>query len=247
MSAASALAKRIIKCFSPPERFQLVIVYGPLGMGKSAYQFKVSVEILKQLYGMSEEEAWKAVKGLIVWHPEQFFDKLDEAEDMGVKIPVLNWDDAGLWLYAMDWDDPFIIAFTKWLNVVRTQITCLICSTPSPQFLFKKLRNFPQAITVRVMKAVSDDKPSHRWLRVAKGYLHYVLPDMKHTRVRLIFKDYFSCKMPDDFFTWYDPLRKSYAKFAMALMREKWLSKLKKSEALKYYRPVAPLPQLIDK
>ena len=241
----SILAERILKCYRPPESFQLVIVYGPLGVGKSAYQFKVTVDVLKRLYNVEEGQAWEMVKSLIVFHPEQFFQKLREARQMGVRIPVLNWDDAGLWLYAMDWDDPFIIAFTKWLNVARTQVACLICSTPSPQFLFKKLRSFPQAITVRVISWADEQRPADIWRRVAKGYRHFVLPDLRRTRVHLLFKDFFSCRLPDRFFKWYKPLRDTYAELAKKLMEEKWLNseRLKNSKALQYYKS-APLPPL---
>lgn len=217
----SELARRIVNAYYPPEEFVLVIVYASLGYGKSAYQFKVTVEALKSLYHIGDDLAWDTLKSMICFHPEQFFQKLDESRELGFdKTSIINWDDAGLWLYAMDWDDPFIEAFTKWLNVARTDLTCLICSTPSPTFIFKKLRDFPSAITVQITKHGFDRE--HLWLREAKGYLHYVLPDLKKTRVRPLFADRFTCKMPENFFKWYQPIRDTYAAMAQRLMKEKW-------------------------
>ncbi len=220
----SELGKRIAKAYYPPEEFVLCIVYAPLGYGKSAYQFKATVDVLISIYRLSEAEAWEALKSLIVFHPEQFFDRLDQIRSFGFnKTVTLNWDDAGLWLYAMDWDDPFVEAFTKWLNVARTDLNSLICSTPDPTFVFKKMRNFPAAITVNIIK--TSGNPYNRWDRVARGYHHYKLPDLQRTRVRKIFEDRFSCKMPRDFYDWYKPRRDAYADVARKMMEEQWRKK----------------------
>jgi len=215
------LTKLIVDAYYPPDEFVLVIIYAPLGYGKSSYQFKVSVETLQRIYHVTEKEAWEALKSLVVFHPEQFFEKLDQARELGFyKLTILNWDDAGLWLYALDWNDPFIEAFTKWLNVARTSCTALLCSTPSPVFLLKKLREFPSAITVRIVK--NPTNPSTRWRRLAKGYRHWIMPDLKKTRVKPLFHDIYTCRMPNAFYKWYKPLRDTYAKMAQRLMEEKW-------------------------
>jgi len=214
------LTQKILKAHNPPEEFVLAVVYAGLGYGKSAYHFKVSVECLMRTYGISETEAWETLKTLIVFHPEQFFNKLDNARSMGLnKILLMDWDDAGYWLNAMDWDDPFVEALTKWLNVARTDITGLLCSTPTPTMIFRKLRNFPSAITVRITKHTGD---GHKWRRLATGYLQWVLPDLKKTRVRKLFIDEYSCRLPNEFFKWYKPLRDAYAKMALKAMKERW-------------------------
>jgi len=173
-----------------------------------------------RVYHLTEKEAWETLKTLIVFHPEQFFDKLDQAEEYGFyKILILNWDDAGLWLNAMDWDDPFILSLTKWLNVARSDCTALLCSSPSVDMVFKKLRNFPSVITIRITK--NSDR-YHLWRRIATAYRQWVLPDLQKRRVKKLGKDIFSCRMPNTFYKWYGPLRNAYAKMAKELMREKW-------------------------
>jgi len=228
-----ALTRKIIKAWMPPEEFKLIIVYGPLGYGKSAYQFKVSVEVLKEIYHLSDEEAWEKLKSFIVFHPSQFFQKMEEIEKIG-RVPFLNWDDAGLWLGAMKWNDPFVEAFIDWLNTPRSQLACLICSTPSPKWILKKLREFPEAITVRIVKPSGVDvekfipyTQENFWKRAAKGYHYWDHPDLRHSGVRIRFIDTFNCKMPDNFYRWYKPIRDKYEKLARKIWKDRW-EKLKK-------------------
>lgn len=214
--------KNILDAYYPPEEFVLGIAYAPLGYGKSSYLFKVTIEALMRVYHLSEKEAWEVLKTIIMFHPEQFFDKLDQAEEYGFyKLLILNWEDAGLWLNAMDWDDPFILSLTKWLNVARTDCTALLCSSPSVNMVFRKLREFPSIITLRITKYGSS-QTDHRWRRVATAYRQWLLPDLQKRRVKKLGKDIFSCKMPNDFFKWYKPLRDAYAHMAKELMKEKW-------------------------
>lgn len=70
-----------------------------------------------------EFQAWMLLKQLIVFHPEQFFQKLQDLREAGnkLRIPSLIWDDASLWLYALDWNDPFIIKVGKYMNVTSSR------------------------------------------------------------------------------------------------------------------------------
>jgi hypothetical protein len=198
-------------------------VYGALRLGKSAYAFKTGLQTLKELYGLKEEGkggAWDELKRYIMFHPEHFFQKRRQMDELGIeRIPFLIWDDAGLWLYALDWYDPFINAFLKELNVIGTRIGALIFTSPSPKFILRKLRHFPDSFNVRIID--TSVKPDHIWRRLAKGYKQWFLPDGK-SRVKLKFEDEFSALMPDTFYKWYKPLRDAYEKFALQLVQEKW-------------------------
>lgn len=226
------LVNKIVDAYYPPEEFMLIIVYGKLGYGKSAFQFKITRDVLMKEYGMPQKEAWEYIKQLIVFHPEQFFEKLDQSKELGLymdKLLILNWDDAGLWLWCMEWDNPFLEALGKWLNVARTDITCLILSSPVVKFIFKKLRSFGDAMTVRIIK---DTDATHPWRRLAKPYEQYVLPDQKKTRVKSYKPLEFNCKLPTDFFKWYKPKRDKYAKMAKDQMKGSWRELQELSEGL---------------
>lgn len=167
------------------------------------------------------KKGWELLKQFIVFHPQQFFTKLDDIEEQGLdRIVGIVWDDAGLWLYALDWNDPFIEAFGKYLNIARSHLGCLICTTPLPLWIFKKLRNFPQATNIRIMKCTGN--PYQKYRRLARAYSHWMAPDMKKSGVRKIYEDFFDCRMPNHFFEWYQPLRNGYENMARELMRERW-------------------------
>jgi hypothetical protein len=211
-----------------PEGFNLLIVYGPLRVGKSAYAFKTGAEVLQQLYSLDTKEAWDKLKHYIIFHPKQFFRKMEWMEKKNIeRIPFLIWDDAGLWLFYLKWYDPFLVAFLQELNVIGTRIASLIFTTPSPKFILRKIREFPEAINVRILDKNKKDEP---WQRVAKGYKHWQLPSGQ-SRVRNVFIDEFSCRMPNTFFKWYKPLRDSYEKLTRNVLQETWEKLQEKSGA----------------
>jgi len=214
----------------------------------SSYDIKCGVEVLQRVYHLSEDEAWEKIKQFIVFHPTQFFEKIQEIENTGFKrVPFIIWEDMGLWLYALDYRDPFIEAFIKYLNVARTHLGALIGSSPSPEWVLRKLRRFPSAYTIRVQKV--DGHTSHTikasWLRDAVGYKFWLHADLRHSGVRKIWVDRFHCKMRDDFFEWYKPVRDSYEDMALQLLREKWEQMSKKGKALMLENyPTLNLPKL---
>ena len=243
-----ALTRKVLCAYYPPEEFYIVITYAPLGYGKSTYNIKVGAEILKRVYHLTDAQAWEKIKEFIVFHPTQFFSKIKEIETAGFgRVPFLNWEDMGLWLYAMDWNNPFMEAFIKYLNVARTHLACLMGSTPSPEWVLKKLRRFPSAYTVKISKCNNEQSMSNKmaWKREAVGYKFWLHPDLKHSGVKKIFVDTFDCRMPNDFFKWYKPLRDAYEDLALRLLNEKWalMSKDSKSLLLDNY-PDLHLPSL---
>jgi hypothetical protein len=224
----------IMDAWYPPEKFYIFIVYGPLGYGKSTYSFKLGVEVLKKAYHIEDNnKAWEKIKQFIVFHPVQFFEKLDQIEESRLKrVPFLIWEDAGLWLYAMEWNDPFIESFIKYLNVARTHLAALICSSPSPEWVLRKLRRFPSAYTIRIIKETGNKLGDCLYRRIARIYQSWIAPDMKFSGVYHLHDDKFNCKMPDDFYVWYKPIRDSYEEMALNVMKEKWNKLKEKTKAL---------------
>lgn len=199
----------------------LFLVYGPLGYGKSAYALKVA----KEVYGDYEK-----VKDYIVFHPKDFVARCLKMSERGKREKLLIWDDAGLWLFYMQYSNPFVQAVMKYLNVARTNWGALIFTTPSPSYVAHKLRNFPQNISIKIIKEGSDQQHATR-PRIAKAYRSWVAPDFRHQGVRLIYADRFSALLPNEFYRdWYEPLRDTYAKEAGELMAQE-LQSIGKKEA----------------
>lgn len=132
------------------------------------------------------------------------------------KQKAFVWDDAGLWLNALDWNSPFVKATSRYLNVAGTDWGGLIMTAPLPTWISKKIRGIPQAITLKVRK-VSKAMPDNR---EAIAYRFWTAPDMKHTGVHKLWIEKFTRMMPDPFYWWYKPLRDTYADMAKKLMRK---------------------------
>lgn len=211
------LAQRVNYLFRYDE-FQLCITYGgTLGIGKSSYD----IQTLGEAYGNPETQTfnWRKVKPRI-WHPPRQF--CNYILKMRSRQKVGMWDDAGLWLFALDWRDPFVISVTKYLNVARTDWGMLILNTPHPRFIVKRIQIFPEVIYCKITKRgggtiVRKDK-TLRKPRIATAYRQWELPDMKKTGVKKLWVDPFNAIMPNEIYKWYKPIRDRYARIAKILM-----------------------------
>lgn len=185
----------------------MFIPYGPLGTGKSSFACKVVAEV----YAKNGKPNWEAVKNHLVFLPQEFVAKCRYMMENKVKDKVLIWDDAGLFLNSLEHWHPFVRATVKYLNVARTNWAALIFTTPLPTWVIKKIRGFPQAITLKIIKSNNDDVKRTR-PRIARAFRYWVTPDMKKSGVREIYQEKFTAIMPNDFYWfWYKPKRDGYA------------------------------------
>ena len=214
-------AQLINQCYYRDE-FKLFLVYGPLGIGKSAY----SVHNMAEVLGSPEKPDYDKVKDYIVFHPQDFVERCWQMCEKGQRDKAIIWDDAGLWLFAMEFTDPFIKAVLKYMNVARTNWGAMILTTPTPTWVLYKMRTFPQSINIKIIKATSDvNPPKVQRPRIARAYRSWVAPDFKKQGVRTIYEDHFDAMLPKDFFDWYKPVRDEYAREA-AMMMKRELKKL---------------------
>lgn len=130
---------------------------------------------------------------------------------------VYCWDDAGLWLNSLDFQDPFVKDAGKYMQVVRSDWACVIFTAISSDDITSKIRGLRNAIIVEVTKHSNAKQP---YRRVAEAYIlrkSYKGRLWKDTQ----WKDEFDCHVPDPFYEWYQPLRSRYASIAKQLMRKK--------------------------
>lgn len=192
------------------DEFKIVIIYGEQRMGKSVYALKSMGQLYDYFWGIPLSP--KLVDLAMGWSPWEVVDSLLKIKK---KIPGYIWDDAGYWLWALDWNDPVLKAFMKYLNVIGTDMACLQLTTPDPRWILKKITQQPSARTIKLTK-----RGNSRWKRIAKGYQPYVLPDLSTTRVRSWLEDEFSCKCPQVTYDYYKPKREGYAHQAKELLRD---------------------------
>jgi hypothetical protein len=199
--------KLILDAFYKDE-FVLVIIYGPLRYGKSSLAFQILAEVYK---------TWdlNVLRQYIGFHPKDVLSSWMKLS--GQKRKAYVWDDAGLWLHALDWNSPFVKQVGKYLNVGGTDWGGLILTAPLPTWISRKIRGIPQAITLKVVKTFATGS-SQEHLRKATAYRWWLAPDMKHTGVHKIFEEHFSCMLPQPFYDWYKPYRDQFAVQAKQLM-----------------------------
>ncbi len=202
-----ALSGNICNAFRYDD-FNLVIIYGPLRMGKSAYAMKVLGQVYDYFYG--EKLSPDLLKEFMGFHPAEV---IDAWMNIDKRIPMYIWDDAGFWLYSMDWNNPLLRAIQKYFNVIGTDMNTLVLTTPDPTWILSKLVNMPGTLRGRIMK-----RDGTRWGRVCRGYKPYRSPDLKKTGVNVKWEDTFNCKIPDKVYEYYKPMRDGYARQAKQMV-----------------------------
>jgi len=197
-------------------------------VGKST----LACKILAEVYGTPKKPNWEAVKTRIVFTPKEFVEKCEYLISNNIREKCIIWDDAGLALLSLDFNNPWVKDVTRFLNVMRTCLSCLILTTPLPTWIVKKIRGFPQCITIKVVRARSDDTHPKRY-RIGRAFRFWITPDMKKSGVREIYNDHFTALMPNDFFyEFYEPYRESYVASAVKGMRDHLRDALVDSEVI---------------
>jgi len=236
-----ALARKICRNYMNDD-FSLIIIYGPPRIGKSAYAIKVMGQVLDYLKGQDIYDPGVCQKYL-GWDPRE---NVDRWLDIYKRIPVFTWDDAGYWLFSLNWTDPLLITVQQYMNVVGTDMNTLILTTPDPSWILSKIANMPGTIRVNIIKRDGGREfDSVRFARRAIAYKPWKYPDGKGGGVNKVLEDEFSCKLPDPFYSeWYKPIREKYAYDAKLAMKEELIrrsqAKQKKDKRFKKRGPGRP-------
>lgn len=242
VSGVLALARHILKAWELGD-FLAVVVYGVQRIGKTAYALKVLAEVMGELYnGGKPDYSIETAKRNLVFPPQQFMDRVDA---ITMKEPMIIWDDAGLWLNALDWYDPWVKAVGKYMNVIGTDLAAIIFTAPLPTWVTTKVRGMPQITTVKIIK-----RGNKQFSRRGTAYRNWLAPDMKKSGVRKLFYEDYSCRIPDHLYLWYNPLRERYATIAKALMRRNfpkqeadWMKEIIGTDSWDYSSAESPLAQ----
>mgnify|MGYP006909289242 CR=1 FL=1 len=228
------LAKRIIRNYLM-DKFAIYIIYAEPRIGKSAYGLKTLGDVYDYLKGRPLSPA--LVKDFVGWRPAEVVDRWLKITK---RIPAYMWDDAGVWLFSLNWSDPLLIAIQKYFNLIGTDMNSLILTTPDPRFILSKILKMPGVNTVKIIRPVGSetlDNDTIRFSRRAIGYKPYTTPDFKKHGVNTIFEWDFSCKIPQDTYDYYYPERIKWAGDSKDKIKDLLTSKAKTpsidSEALK--------------
>lgn len=183
-------------CFE--NQCQNFIIYGQLGMGKTSY----ALQVLMEIYGTED------VNVLSKYFAHTPLEFLRMIRGFKKQVPAVVWDDAGVWLYYMDYAHPLVKQFGKTLQMIRTRTASVILTTPNPTLVLGKLRNFPQTLTVKVARFGGNKYQQQR--RKATAYWSWLLPDLQKLRVKTAYVDEFSVMLPQELYSWLCAKREVY-------------------------------------
>lgn len=180
---------------------QNYIVYGPTGVGKTSY----SLQNLMEIYQTKDPDI---LKKYVFFNPVEFLRGMKSFRG-GARVPAVSWEDAGVWLYYLDFHDPIVKSISKMMQLIRTRVASVIFTTPSPTLILGKLRNFPQTTTIKIKKSWEQPR-TLKDLRTATAYRSFMLPDLQKLRVKKMYEDEFGLYLPNDLYKWYVNEREDY-------------------------------------
>ena len=152
----------------------------------------------------------------VVFKPEQFIEIVRYLMRHMLRSVLLIWDDAGLWMFALDWNDPKVKSALKFLQVCGTVTGAMFMTTPSIKMILKKVFEIEGIHVTKVVRN-TDAKNPHR--RLSKTYRNSLAPWGKRF-LKQVTEDQYSVMLPDVDYKWYKPLRDSYLAEALSMLSD---------------------------
>lgn len=189
------------------------IVHGPRGVGKTVWTCKVG----SQLIGTIEEPEWgEHLRKWIRFTPAQYVDTCLRTDFTQI---WLLWDDAGYWLNRMFWYENFVKEALRFSTLQRTVFTGLMLSTPSLEMMPSKLLVMEDVYRVKIIKMCSNEHAPNVKRREASIVRPWHSEFKSKSGCTQLYREWFFCHYPDDFYHWYQPVRKLYSLLAKVNMK----------------------------
>jgi len=176
-----------------------------------------------------KKEFGQEMRKWITFPPEEF---LDVILDVGIteKHRAILWDDAGFWLFVLDWYDPFVKTVAKYIQLAGRQFGCVLFTTPSQKLMSGKVLDaMPDLLVCKVVHDWEKGEDTGKVRpRLASIYERWDYPDGKKGGVRKRWRDRFNAILPDEYFAWYQPKSQHYLDEAMQILKaERQIMRLK--------------------
>lgn len=190
------------------DEFRPMIVQGFHGYGKSSFAAYVASEI----YGTWN---WSFLKDYIVFHPREFLEKIMKVK---IKHPLMIWDDAGYWLNSMDYQNKFVKAVGKYMQVARLDWACIMFTSINASDVIRKVRGIEGRYKIKITKKGSNQVSPHR--RTATTYEYWESPDGSQYGETGLYDERFKAWMPTQYYDGYLPYRRSFTQQAKRTVKE---------------------------
>lgn len=238
-------SKKILEAYHDYGFFGL-IVWGPLRSGKSSFAIQLCAEVYgllndpnerwRKMIDLDDKEwvewvgkatkagevrpDWNAWKKWMVFKPIDFFERVHEAQRQWKQLPLLVWDDAGLWASHYRWKEEFGVRLAEYFNVAASDYAGLIFTTPHPMWLLKQIRDVPGAYHGRIIR---EEREHHHWSRRIRVYDRIIPPDYSKIYPKGLYEERYNVLLPPEVFREYDDVRRTYA----------WIAKERAMEIVK--------------
>lgn len=194
------LAQKIVKAYQN-YGFVSAVVFGKQGTGKTTYAFKVLRDVYYTVYNLrTKDEAWSFVRNAYFFELPEALEMIRKAINEDKRIPALLFDDAGIWLSKYEWFSDYMKQFYKLYALIRTRVSAIIFTTPSPDDVARYLREkgwYQIRITM-----VNRRKKEARALLYEKTFTRNSSGQIvTTTQAKAI--DFFKVDLPNDFYREY--------------------------------------------
>jgi len=171
--------------------FAGIIVYGPRGCGKTSFSIKTLVDLFKNGFELSEEEAYEEALDHMLYDLPNVTERIQEELENEHPTPSLILDDCGVYLGGTQyWSRMKYHSLMKSLmDTIRMASSSLILTVPSPKTLVKYAQAFDDYY-VKIVRRSGD------YRRKAKIYRQKTLPSGK-TLVNRHGTTNFTCHLPN--------------------------------------------------
>ena len=194
------LAEKIVDAYNE-YGFISAVIFGKQGAGKTTYAMKAMRDVFYKLYNLNtKDEAWEYVKKYYFFELPEALEVIYNAFENNERIPVILFDDAGIWLSKYQWYEKYMVLFYKLYALIRTRVSAVIFTSPSPDDIALFLRE-KGWIQIRI-------KWSNKKHRIAEADLYKKVFDRDSkgniiTKAEYTALDQFKVQLSDDFFNEY--------------------------------------------
>ncbi len=190
--------------------FVAMEIFGPQGIGKTTYALKTLHQVYEQIYTQYKipGDSWEKALEMTFFDVEDFIPYLIEARVKRKVIPAVLFDDAGIWLEKYAWRQDDIRGFVKLYKMIRTFVSGIIFTTPSPEDIVKNVRE-KAWFQIKIAKGGQNQVGNRRGKAMLYQYEVRKVGDSLKGVVREKAIDFFSIRLPNHVFEKYEKMRVS--------------------------------------
>ncbi|BBL46078.1 hypothetical protein MJ1HA_0170 [Metallosphaera sedula] len=144
------------------------MVFGKQGNGKTTYSLITAKEVYEKL---GHENPWQTALDRLYFELPECIPLLKQAFNERQKIPVIIFDDASIWFSKYYWYTDIQKAFFKIYALIRTLVTAVIFTTPSPNDISFFLREKSWK-KIKIAKNGVETKGQKKGVRRARAWLY---------------------------------------------------------------------------